>query len=105
MHRPQKDVGSLEGERQHAHDQRQDQQRRIGCIEAENDGSVGDESDGEHRRNRQADARQRGAQREVDGTLKAVRQCGTHRGQGFGRQDEHRHQEASERRRGTQNAP
>src|SRR2546426_11204573 len=72
MHRPQEDVGSLTGERQHADDQRQRQQGRIRCIEAEDDGPVGAESDGEHRRDRQADARQRGPQREIDGAPKVT---------------------------------
>jgi glucose-6-phosphate 1-dehydrogenase len=56
VHRPQQEVGALEGEGQHAHRQRQQQQDRVRGIQAQNDGLVGDESDDKDRRNRQADA-------------------------------------------------
>lgn len=73
-------------------------------IESEDDRSVRNEADGEDRRDRQADARQRGSQREINGALKLVSQRGPDSGQGFGRQYQHRHEQTPERGRRTQNA-
>ena len=67
-------------------------------------GLVRHEADDEDRRDRQADARQRGSQRQIDRALKPVSQCGPDSGQGFGRQYQHRHEQTPERGRRTQNA-
>jgi hypothetical protein len=91
MHRPQKNVGSLEGEGQDAHHKRQKQQHRIGRIEPEDDRSVCDESNNKDRRDRQADVRQRCPKRQIDRSLKLIGQRRPDGGQGLGSQYQYRH--------------
>jgi hypothetical protein len=91
MHSPLENVGSFQGEGQHAHHERQQQQDHISDIETEDDGLARNESDEENHRDRQADARERGSQRQIDRALKLVSPSRADGGEGFGRQDQYRH--------------
>ncbi len=96
MNQPEQDVGAAGAERQHADQDRHDQQHHLPGAKPEHQRFVEDEGRDRDGRDGQPDGRQRRPQRQVDALLQVVLARRSNRRDAFRQQDQQRHQNAGE---------
>ena len=85
MHRALNDVGTAAREGDDGNGERQKQHHQVGMLDAEDKVMAGETGHQDHRRHREADGREHGAQEDIDGALDLVLGGGADRANRLGR--------------------